>query len=265
MTIKHFFTAVLCSMLYTAQAQDNNCNVLQAQLDIYDFVLKNLDSIQKHTKASLMVASVEVGDSGDFKKVTYYTGFNTKNQKEVKVWRGLSDNIKTVFSRCPGSHFHDGETFVNKTDMQLPLMKETVATAIKKLKADPAYVPLENFSTLPENSKYKVNIRQLSISGEAVAARELTGTMKKFNSEIQRIDEKFHIIFKIDKIPGHSGDYLLYKIFDAENPSRPNVVMQEKWRPILNNKVHVVASGERDAGKNSKPGKFNLVIDFTFE
>jgi hypothetical protein len=276
MKIRLLLSAVLL-LIFSVKglAQENNCDVRQLQVGTYDFVLKNLDSIKKHTpKTDLITTALELTADGKITKVGYYTDYGKKEQKEVKIWKGLETFVKENFSRCPDSHFYNGREHVLQAVFPLPLVKEKITKAKKEVEAGANYIAAGTGKTdVPRDSKFTVAVKSFTIkSSRAGMPNNITmepvtkeGTMEYFRSKMVKLSDVFFIAFDVVKAGGNN--YLKYTVYErVDNKSR--TLTKEGWRPIVNNKVNLSVKGIRDSHpgvKHINEGEeFDFDIDIAF-
>lgn len=276
MKIKLLLSASLL-FLFSAKslAQDNNCDVRQLQVSTYDFVLKNLDSIKKYTpKAELITAALELSENGKITKVGYYTAYGKKEQREVKIWKGLEAFVKQNFSRCPDSHFYNERNHVLQAVFPLPLVKENITKAKKEVEAGANYIAESTEKTnVPADSKFTVTLKNFIIKSSRagmpynIKIEPVTkeGTMDNLRSKMIRLSDDFTFAFEVIKLKG--ANYLRYTVYEKVD-GKSQTVTREGWRPIVNSKVNLSVKGIRD----SHPGvqhinageEFEFDIDIAF-
>lgn len=258
-----------------AQEKENNCDVRQLQTETYDFVLKNLDSIKKYTpKAELITASLELTENGKISKIEYFTSFGKKEQKTVKIWKGLETFVKETFSRCPDSHFYNAKDFVTTAAIPLPLVKENIEKAKKEVESAEGYIaPGARQKEVLPDSKFKVAVKSFVIKSSRgglpydITIEPVTkeGVMDSFRSKMVKLSDAYTIAFDVVNLKGFS--YLKYTLYQkVDNKSR--TITSELWRPIVNNKVNLSVKGIRDSHpgvKHINPGEvFEFDIDISF-
>jgi hypothetical protein len=265
MKIRRLLIAGLLFMAFAhiSYSQEFNCDVRQIKLQAYEFVLKNLDSVKKKSPQELIMVAADVSENGVLQKITY----RTKDKKEAKVWKGLSDFIATLFGFCPSSHFYDDTAQVDNDTFTIPLVKETLEKAIAQIKAEPGYrVPGSGFIDIPRNAKYVLDLKKLIVSKNGLAPMQLTGTMDVYTSGKVKLSPEYYLVFRVDKKSDSKTTYLSYKIIEVIN-YKATVVTKESWRPLINGKVHLSVTGHRDTEGDVNPEKdlFEIEADIAFE
>lgn len=254
-----------------AQEKQNNCDVRQLQVSTYDFVLKNLDSIKKYTpKAELITAALDLTENGKISKIGYYTAYGKKEQKEVKIWKGLETFVKENFSRCPDSHFYNGTEHLLQAVIPLPLTKEGAEKAKKEVEAGAGYIA-EGFgkTDVAKGSNFKVEVKGFTVGkfrhNKVIEPVTKEGTLDLYRSKMVKLSDIFSIAFDI--VDSGKGDYLKYTLYERVD-NKSQTVTKEGWRPIVNNKVSLSVKGIRDAHpgvKHINEGEeFELNIDISF-
>ncbi|MHA3787633.1 hypothetical protein ACX0HA_05420 [Flavobacterium hauense] len=244
---------LLFSATGLAQDKENNCDVKQLHVSTYDFVLKNLDSIKKHTpKAELITAELELTENGRLTKVGYYTAFGKKEQKEIKVWKGLETFVKENFSRCPDSHFYNGREHVLNAILPLPLVKADITKAKKQVESGADYIAAGTGKTeIPADSKFTVSVKSLTIKSSRgglpynITMDPVTkdGKMDYYKSKMVKLSDVFSIGF--DVVKAGKNNYLKYTFYERVD-GKSYSLTKESWRPIVNNKVNLQVKGIRD-------------------
>jgi hypothetical protein len=256
-------------------AQDNNCDVRQLQVSTYDFVFKNLDSIKKYTpKADLITAALELSENGKLTKIGYYTAYGKKEQKEVKIWKGLETFVKANFSRCPDSHFYSGREHVLQAVFPLPLIKENITKAKKEVESGANYITEGTGKTnVPADSKFTVALKSFTIKSSRggmpynIKVDPVTkeGTMDYLRSKMVKLSDVFTIAFEVVKIK--EANYLKYTVYEKVD-NKSQTVTREGWRPIVNSKANLSVKGIRDSHpgvKHINEGEeFEFDIDIAF-
>jgi hypothetical protein len=252
-------------LIFTANslAQDNNCDVRQLQVGTYNFLLTNLDSIKKYTPNKDLTAYLELTEKGAVKKIGYYTSFGKKEQKEVKVWKGLETFVNESFSHCPESHFYNGVDQVVEAVLSLPLLKADIEKAKKQVEAGENYIAAGKGQTdVARDSKFIVDVKSFTVGEKILEPVKKEGTMDAFRSKMVKLSDNFSIAFDVVKIPGSKTNYLQYKVYErVDNKSR--TITSEGWRPIVNGKVNLSVKGIRDTHEGVKHIKVGEEFDFT--
>lgn len=264
MKIKQVFATSLLVLLCTVKglAQENNCDVRQLQVSTYEFVLKNLDSIKKYTSNEFVTASLEFSEKGELKKTVYYTAYDSKERKEVKLWKGLEDYIKSNFSLCPDSHFYNNREQVLGTVFTIPLVNKNITEAIKEIESGTNYIKADTGQVdVPKNSKYTFDLKNMRVGEKIIEPFKKEGQLDYFRSKLFKINDKFHFAFEIIKIPGNKTNYIHYKLFEAVS-HKAVMVTTEGWRPIVNKKLHLSVTGKRDRHEGVKDVDFEETFDF---
>ncbi|PZR14573.1 MAG: hypothetical protein DI539_18840 [Flavobacterium psychrophilum] len=252
-------------------AQEKNCDVRQLQVSTYNFVLKNLDSIKKYTpKEGEITAVLDVTEAGAITKTGYFTAYGKKEQKEVKVWKGLETFVKDNFSRCPGSHFYNATAHLLQEVIPLPLTRDGITKAKKEVESAAGYIAEgTGKSDIPLNSKFKVEVKNFNVGifrfHQTIEPVIKEGTMDAYRSKLVRLNDVFSIAF--DVVKEGKDNYLKYTLYERVD-NKSQTVTKEGWRPIVNNKVVLSIKGVRD----SHPGvrhinegeefEFNCEISF---
>jgi len=264
MKIRILLSASLFLMLFSVKglAQDKNCDVKQLQAETYDFALKNLDSIKKYVKSSQITVAFEMTETGVVKNIDYYLAYGAKEQKKVKVWKGLEAFVKETFSRCPESHFYNGREQVVKADFAIPLVKEDIAKAKKNLEGSDGYTaPGTGLTDVPKNSKYTIEVKSLTVGKKTNEALVKDGTLDYDRSKMIRLSEIFHIAFDVVKPDGSKTTYVKYKLYErVDNKGR--IITSEQWRPVVNGKVNLSVKGIRDTHPGVQHIKVGEEFDF---
>lgn len=266
MRIKKFILAV--ALLYTAIGfgQKYNCDIKQIELEAYEFALINLDSIKKHTPQSQIGVSVQTAISGSLEKLVYIVE-DKEGKKEVKVWKGLEENMKGLFSRCPDSPFYNAAAQVTKTAFVLPLEKEKLKEAIKGIRTAPGYIaPGTGHKALGADAKYTIDIKKLMVSQKGIEPAQVSGELKDYTSGMVKVTDKIYLVLTIDTKSDPKVTYLAYKVIENINFNGV-VVTKETKRPLVNGKAHLTVTGERLAGRKPEPKDkgFDIEMDITFE
>lgn len=264
-------------MLFSSKsfAQENTCDIKQLQVDTYDFMLKNLDSIKIHTpKTDLVTAVLELSTNGKITKVGYYTAYGKKGQKEVKVWKGLETFLNENFSRCPDSHFYKGREHVLQSIIPMPLVKENITKAKKEVESTPGYIAAGTGKTeVAANSKFTVALKSFSIKStigglpynRTIDPVTKQGTMDNFRSKMVKLSDTFTIAF--DVVKAGKSNYLKYTLYERVD-NKSQTITTEGWRPIVNSKVSLSVKCIRDSHpgvKHIKEGdEFDFDIEITF-
>lgn len=231
-------------------AQEKNCDVRQLQVSTYDFVLTNLDSIKIYTpKTNQITAALDLTEAGAIKKIGYYTNYGKKEQKEVKVWKGLETFVKNNFSRCPDSHFYNATEHLLQATIPLPLSKEGIAKAKKEVESEPNYMAEGVGKTeIPGYSKFKVEVKSFTVGqfrhNKTIEPVVKEGTMDAYRSKMVRLSDIFSIAF--DVVKEGKNNYLKYTLYERVD-NKSQTVTKEGWRPIINNKVTLSVKGIRDS------------------
>ena len=250
----------------TGLAQENNCDVRQLQVSTYDFVLKNLDSIKKYTpKKDLITASLELTEKGKVKKISYYSAYGAKGQKEVKIWKGLETFVKESFSRCPESHFYNGRNQVVQAVFPLPLVKENITKAKKEVEAGANYIAAgTGQADVARDSKFTVDLKSFAVGKKTIEPIKKEGTMDAFRSKMVRLSDIFTIAFDVVKVSGSKTNYLKYTVYERVD-NKSQTVTSEGWRPIVNGKVNLSVKGIRDTHEGVKHIKVGEEFDFDID
>lgn len=257
-------------MLFSAKglAQENNCDVRQLQVETYDFMLKNLDSIKKYTpKTDLITAALELSENGKINKIGYYTAYGKKEQKEVAIWKGLETFVKESFSRCPDSHFYNGREHVLQAVLPLPLVKDNIAKAKKDIEGGANYIAAGTGKTVvARDGKFKVTLNSFTIGKwqreKKIEPVTKEGTMDYYRSKMVKLSDAFAIAF--DVVKGKEGDLIKYTLYERVD-NKSQTVTKEGWRPIVNNKVKLSVKGVRDAHPGVKHIQEGEEFDFDIE
>lgn len=265
MTLKTIAT-LLTLFTVSAHSQKYQCNVEDITAEAYLFASENMDSIKKHTPADNLTVSADV-EKGGLKKLSYYTGFGAKAQKEAEPWTGLDERLKVLFSLCPDSYFYSDTAQVTNHTFEIPLDDEAAAKAMSSIVTRPAHIdPVAGRTGIAPDAKYTINLKRLSISGNAMGGKQLTGNLKEYSSGILELAPEFHIIIKADAKSDPKVNYLSYKFIETIN-YKSAVITQETRRPIANNKVNVTVRGIRENdGIPVQPSKeFEAEFEVIFE
>lgn len=263
MRIKQLLVTSFFLLLCTVKgfSQEYNCDIKQLKVNTYQFVTKNLDSIKKHTPNEIITAVLEFGEKGELKKSIFYAAYGEKAQKEVKVWKGLAEYVKTSFSLCPDSHFYDNRDYVLNTTFKIPLVKAVLAKTIKQVEAEPGYVAAgTGQKDIPKDSKYILDIKKLVIGKRVVEPLKKEGSMDSYNSKMIKLTDLFHIAFEIVKVPGNKTNYIKYKLYEKVS-HKGVIITSEGWRPIVDGKASISVTGKRDTQEGVKKVDFNEVFD----
>lgn len=263
MRIKQLLVTSLFLLLCTVKgfSQEYNCDVRQLKVNAYKFVAKNLDSIKKHTPNEIITAVLEFGEKGELKKTGFYSAYGEKAQKEVKVWKGLSEYMKESFSLCPDSHFYNNRDYVLNTTFKVPLVKAVLAKTIKQAEAEPGYIAAgTGQKDIPKDSKYTLDIKKLTVGKRVVEPIKKEGSMDAYNSKMVKLTDLFHIAFEIIKVPGNKTNYIKYKLYEKAG-HKGVIITSEGWRPIVDGKATISVTGKRDTHEDVKKVDFNEVFD----
>lgn len=267
MRIKQLLATSFFLLLCTVKgfSQEYNCDVRQLKVNAYQFVEKNLDSIKKYTPNELITVALEFGDKGELKKAGFFTAYGEKTQKEVKVWKGLTEYVKSSFSLCPESHFYDNRNYVLSTTIKLPLVKTVLEKTIKQAEAEPGYIAAgAGQKDIPKDSKYTLDIKKLVIGERIVEPLKKEGNMDSYNSKMMKLTDLFHIAFDVIKVPGNKTNYLKYTLY--EKVGRKGIIItSEGWRPIVDGKASISVTGKRDTHEGVKDVNFNEVFDLEMD
>lgn len=267
MKIRVLLSASLFLMLFSVKglAQDKNCDVKQLQAETYDFALKNLDSIKKYVKSAQVTAAFELSEKGEVKNIDYYLAYGAKEQKKVKVWKGLETFVKEIFSRCTESHFYNGRDQVIKADFGIPLVKEEITKAKKALEGTQGYTaPGTGLTDVAKNSKYTIEVKSLTVGKKTNEPLVKEGVLDFDRSKMIRLSEIFHIAFDIVKPSGSKTTYVTYKLYErVDNKGR--IITSEQWRPVVNGKVNLSVKGIRDTHPGVQHIKVGEEFDFDIQ
>jgi len=270
MKIRLLLSASLFLMFFSikSMAQDKNCDVRQLQAGTYDFALSNLDSITKYVKSAQITAAFELSEKGEVKSIDYYLAYGAKEQKKIKIWKGLETFVQESFSRCPDSHFYNGSEQVVKASFEIPLSKDGITKAKKALEKSQGYIAEGTKSKdVPKDSKYKLEIKNFVVGKKTLEPFEKEGAMDYDRSKMVKLSDIFSMAFDVVKPEGSKTTYITYKVYEkVDNKAR--VVTSELWRPVVDGKVTLSVKGIRDSYpgvKHIKEGEefdFNIQISF---
>jgi hypothetical protein len=267
MKLRLLLSASLFMMLFSVKsfAQDKNCDVKQLQAETYDFTLKNLDSIKKYVKSAQITAAFEMTEKGEVKNIDYYLAYGAKEQKKVKVWKGLETFVKETFSRCTDSHFYNGREQVLKADFSIPLSKEEIIKAKNTLEATPGYTaPGYGLRDVPKDSKYTLEIKSFAVGQKTNEPLIKEGTMDYDRSKMIRLSEIFHMAFDVVKPEGSKTTYVKYKLYErVDNKGR--IITSEEWRPVVDGKANLSVKGIRDTYPGVQHMKVGEEFDFDIQ
>lgn len=268
MRITHLLTAVFALFFFssTASAQENNCDVRQLQAGIYDFVLKNQDSIKKYHKTLTQVtASLELGDRGEVKSIAYFTGYGEKNQKKIKLWKGLESFVKESFSRCPDSHFYNVDSHVTASVFAIPFTKEGLEKAKKELLSGAGYIAAgTGQKDIDKNSKYTIEVKSFKVGLKTNEPLKKEGMLDYNRSKMIKLSDLFHIAFELVKLPGGKTTFFQYKLYERVD-NKGVIITTENWRPVVNGKVNLLVKGIRDTHPGVKHVKVGEEFEFEIE
>lgn len=248
-------------------SQEKNCNVKQLQLNTYDFVLKNLDSVKKYSNAKDKFATaLEFSDKGALTKSGYYTAYGAKGQKQIKIWKGLEKYIQDTFSLCPDSHFYNNRDQVLNAVFEIPFTKEALLKAKQDIEAAEGYVAFgTGKKDIPLDSKYVLDVKSFTVGKKVMEPLTKVGVMDYNRSKLITMSPLFYIAF--DVIKEGKNNYLKYYVYERVD-HKGRMITSENWRPIVNGKVHISVKGIRDAHpgvRHITPGEefdFDFYITF---
>ena len=264
--MKIFITALLVLASAFGYSQKYNCDTRQIELEAYEYTLANLDSIKKHTPQPQVAVTAQVTITGELEKLTY-TVEDKKGKKDAKIWKGLDDTLKNLFSLCQDSPFYNATAQVTKTAFILPLEKEKLQLAINGIKTMPGYaVPGTGYKALSENAKYTIDIKKLLVSLSGIAPTQVTGELKEYTSGMIKVTDEFYVVLTIDTKSDPNVTYLAYKVIEARN-YKGVLITKETKRPLVNGKAHLSVTGERLQNGVPEPqdSRFDIEMDITFE
>jgi len=248
-------------------AQENNCNVKQLQVNTYDFVLTNLDSIKKYSSVKDKVtAKLEFTPTGAITTAEYFTAYGDKGQKQVKIWEGLEKFIKNNFSLCPESHFYNGREQVLNTVFEIPFTKEAVLKAKKDIENTEDYVVFgTGKKEISDYNKYTLDIKSLTVGKKVLEPLVKEGTLDYRRSKMIQLSELFFMAFEVVK--SGKTNYLKYKLYEKVD-HKGRIITTENWRPIINGKTILSVKGIRDTHEGVKHivvgEEFDFDIEITF-
>lgn len=268
MKVIHLLTVIAALILISQKtlAQENNCDIRQLQVEVYDFVLKNQDSIKKHHKTlSKVTVSLDLGEKGEVKGINYFTAYGEKNQKKIKLWKGLENFVKQSFSRCPGSHFYNADSHVTASVFAVPFGKDALEKAKREIELSAGYVAAGKVQKdIDKNSKYTIEVKKLKVGFKTNDALKKEGTLDYNRSKMIKLSELFHFAFELVKLPGGKTTFFQYKLYERVD-NKGVIITSENWRPVVNNKINLKVKGIRDTHPGVKHVKIGEEFEFEIE
>ena len=262
LTMKILLTTLFTLACIFGYSQKYNCDIRQIELEAYEYALANLDSIKKHTPQPQIAVTAQVTITGELEKLVY-----SVEDKKVKVWKGLENALKNLFSLCQDSPFYNAAAQVTKAAFVLPLEKEKLSRAINSIKTTPGYTaPGTSYKPLGENAKYTIDIKRLIVSLSGIAPIQVSGELKEYTSGMVKITDEFYLVLTIDTKSDPNVTYLAYKVIEARN-YKGVVITKETKRPLVNGKAHLSVTGERLQNREpeAEDKHFDIEMDITFE
>ncbi len=245
MRLKNIVPALAFLATSFGYCQKYNCDEQFIRFDTYEFALQHLDSLKKHTKDAEFTVEAMVS-KGKLESLAYFTAYGTQKQKKIIPWQAFDDNMKVLFSLCPDSYFYDATAQLNKIVFTVPLHQNGLEDGLRDINARTGYYKRgENYVAIPENAKYTLDLKELSVSGSGIAGKQLSGTMKGYNSGILELSPEFYIVLKLDTASDPKTVYLSYKFIETIN-YKAVVITEEKRRPLINGGNYIKVSGTRE-------------------
>lgn len=134
-------------------SQIKNCSVDNIQLETYDFVLNNLNRINKkiENKNSLIQTSIdfkkhsleEINKTVDteIEKINYFlispeNSYNGENKKKIKVHSKLNNFLIKKINYCINNTNEFKESIYGNITFRIPLNKKNIEKAIEEVKTN---------------------------------------------------------------------------------------------------------------------------------
>ncbi len=133
-------------------SQTEKCSVEGIQLDTYEFVLNNLNRINKKfaDKNSLVEVSIdfkkhtleqeEKKDYAEIKNIDYYlispeNSYSGENKEKIKVYRKLDKKITDKINSCIANSTEFKEHLYGNITIRIPLNETNIGIAIEQVKS----------------------------------------------------------------------------------------------------------------------------------
>ncbi len=141
------FIITFSNLIYS---QSEKCSIQEIQLDTYEFVLNNLNRINKkfENKESLIEVSIdfkkysekqyEEKNYAEIKNINYYlispeNSYSGENKMEVKIYSKLNNHIIKIINNCiENSSEFKGHLYENIT-FRIPLNETNIGKAIEQV------------------------------------------------------------------------------------------------------------------------------------
>ncbi len=132
-------------------SQTKKCSIKEIQLDTYEFVLNNLNRINKkfENKESLIEVSInfkeysekqyEEKNYAEIKKINYYlispeNSYSGENKMEIKIYPKLDKFLIAKIKNCISNSVECKEHLYDNITFRIPLNKTNIGIAINQVK-----------------------------------------------------------------------------------------------------------------------------------
>ncbi|MGJ8551257.1 hypothetical protein [Winogradskyella wichelsiae] len=132
--------------------QTEKCSVQEIQLETYEFVLNNLNRINKkfENKESLIEVSIDfkkhtpeqevTKDYAEIKNIDYYlvspeNSYSGENKEKIKVYSKLDKLVVDKINNCISNSTEFKEHLYGNITFRIPLNKKNIGIAIEQVKS----------------------------------------------------------------------------------------------------------------------------------
>lgn len=252
-TILFAFIVSLKSGTLFAQEQKTTSNTEQKQIELLEFILLNLDSIQSYYNGlANLIIEIKIDDySSILKEANFYSQFDSIQTTTINAWPMLKEKILQLYFFNP--------SFVNPELSSLSYTRISVPLNKRELKKYIKYTQSEKLSyagvLVKPNSNYQLKLDEFEYypafkDSTSIHLTNFTvcSKLEGLNSEVIKIHENYYLFFKV--ISTSNNGYLESKI-----------ILSIYY--ILNGKSYFLDEFElTDAGKNefynSSSGKSSI-------
>jgi len=196
------FIVSLKSGTVSAQAQIVTSNTEQKQIELLEFMLSNLDSIQAfHSGLTNLIIEIKIDDyTSILKEINYYSQFDTIHKNRINSWPRLTQTIHDLYFFNP-SYDSPELSSLSYTRITVPLNKRELKKYIKNLQTEKLTYTGD---IVKANTNYTLKLYEFEYHPEIkdsafihVTNFKLHSKLEGFNSEVIKIQENYYLFFKV--------------------------------------------------------------------
>lgn len=197
------------------------------QLKIYNYVLKNLETIKKNNFQEILYVNLNFNKNHFIEKINYFS-CNKKNmlekvKLETKVSSDLNEYVEKTFSFFSNNPFFSKQSGESSFSFYIPLDKKSLEIAIKEVNGNKYLNKNKENIGIKQNSKFTLDIKNLFFNKIKYNDKKSDYHLIVRNSELIEIAQNLYLVFRIIKTndfeSNYNTDYFEYKIMYLDGTS----------------------------------------------